>query len=147
MDHHIHHKAGRLGPLYCKKWQALVLNCKQGFLVAHSSGKTHEPPDQSQRMAVWLVNVGKLASIGTDLHKKWSLIAHSREKHMTQENHHKADKLPILSQKLYTTAPNLHARGNTVAHRGGKTLIKNTRSTARLQSTDEPLWPLTNHPP
>ena len=39
---------------------------------------------------------------------------------MTQENHHKADKLAILSQKLSTTAPNLHARGNRVAHRGGK---------------------------
>ena len=43
---------------------------------------------------------------------------------MTHENHHKAGRLAILSQKLSTTAPNLHARGNRVAHRGGKTLIK-----------------------
>ena len=39
---------------------------------------------------------------------------------MTHENHQKAGRLAILSQKLSTTAPNLHARGNRVAHRGGK---------------------------
>ena len=66
---------------------------------------------------------------------------------MTHENHQKAGRLAILSQKLSTIAPNLHARGDRVAHRGGKTLIKNTRSTARLQSTEEALSPRTTHPP
>ena len=39
---------------------------------------------------------------------------------MTHENRHKAGRLAILSQKNSTTAPNLHARGDRVAQRGGK---------------------------
>ena len=53
---------------------------------------------------------------------------------MTHENHQKAGRLAILSQKLSTAAPNLHARGNRVAHRGGKTLIKNKHQIHREAS-------------